>query len=468
MKPKTLLEKVWEQHEVVPETADTPAVLYIDLHLIHEVTTPQAFAQLRSQGLRVRRPDRTLATLDHSTPTDPAEVFGRVPIKVESAARQVREMEKNCREFGVELLGLGSEQRGIVHVIGPELGATQPGKTIVCGDSHTATHGAFGALAFGIGTTEVGHVLATQCLLQRRPKTLAIEVSGKLHDGVAAKDLILAIIGRIGVSGGTGHVIEYRGTAIEALSMDERMTVCNMSIEAGARAGMIAPDETTFAYLKGRPLAPSGADWDRALERWHNLRSDSDARYDRAVEIDADKLEPMITYGTNPGMVVPIGAPVPDHPDDAIHAKSLSYMGLHGGEPLLGKPVQVVFVGSCTNARLSDLEQAARVLRGRKVASGVRMLVVPGSQQIKREAEARGLARIFTDAGAEWRESGCSMCIGMNGDTVAKGQYAVSTSNRNFEGRQGPGARTLLASPLTAAAAAVAGRVSDPREFLRS
>lgn len=468
MKPKTLFEKVWEQHEVVPETAETPAVLYVDLHLIHEVTTPQAFAQLRAQGLSVRCRERTLATLDHSTPTDPAEVFGRVPIKVESAARQVREMERNCREFGIDLLGLGSEQRGIVHVIGPELGATQPGKTIVCGDSHTATHGAFGALAFGIGTTEVSHVLATQCLLQRRPKTLAIEVNGRLRDAVTAKDVVLSIIGRIGVAGGTGHVIEYRGAAIEALSMDERMTVCNMSIEGGARAGMIAPDDTTFEYLKGRPFAPRDADWDRAVERWRNLRSDSGAQYDRVVEVDASKLEPMITYGTNPGMVVPISAPVPDHPDDAIHAKSLAYMGLHGGEPLLGKPVQVVFVGSCTNGRLSDLEQAARVMRGRKVASGVRMLVVPGSQQVKREAEARGLAQIFTDAGAEWRESGCSMCIGMNGDIVAKGQYAVSTSNRNFEGRQGPGARTLLASPLTAAAAAVAGHVCDPREFLRS
>jgi len=466
MTAKTLFEKVWEQHQVVPETTDTPAVLYIDLHLVHEVTSPQAFDVLRSQQLKVRRPERVLATMDHSTPTDPDEVFGRVPIKVVSAAQQVKELEKNCREFSVELLGLASNERGIVHVIGPELGATQPGKTIVCGDSHTATHGAFGALAFGIGTTEVGHVLATQCLLQRRPKTLAIEVSGRLRDAVTAKDLILAIIGRIGVSGGTSHVIEYRGSAIEALSMDERMTVCNMSIEGGARAGMIAPDATTFAYLEGRPFAPRGDAWERALERWRSLRSDDGARYDRVVEIDASRLEPMITYGTNPGMVVPITAPVPDHPSDAVHAKSLAYMGLKGGEQLLGKPVQVVFVGSCTNARLSDLEQAASVLRGRKVANGVRMLVVPGSQQVKREAEARGLAQVFTDAGAEWRESGCSMCIGMNGDIVAKGQYAVSTSNRNFEGRQGPGARTLLASPLTAAAAAVAGRVSDPREFI--
>jgi len=463
---KTLFEKVWEQHQVVPETADTPAVLYIDLHLVHEVTSPQAFSRLRSQDLKVRRTDRTLATMDHSTPTDPDEVFGRVPIKVESAARQVRELEKNCREFGVELLGLGSEQRGIVHVVGPELGATQPGKTIVCGDSHTATHGAFGALAFGIGTTEVGHVLATQCLLQRRPKTLAIEVGGRLSSSVTAKDLILAIIGRIGVSGGTGQVIEYRGPAIEALSMDERMTVCNMSIEAGARAGMIAPDEATFSYLKGRRFAPKGEAWDQAVARWRQLRTDPGARFDNVVELDAGQLEPMITYGTHPGMVLPINGTVPVRADDAVHAKSLAYMGLSGGERLLGKPIQVVFVGSCTNARLSDLELAARVLKGKKVANGVRALIVPGSQQIKREAEAQGLAKIFTDAGAEWRESGCSMCIGMNGDVVDKGQYAVSTSNRNFEGRQGSGARTLLASPATAAAAAITGKITDPREFL--
>jgi 3-isopropylmalate/(R)-2-methylmalate dehydratase large subunit len=466
MNAKTLFEKVWEQHEVVPETADTPAVLYIDLHLVHEVTSPQAFSLLRSQGLKVRRTERTLATMDHSTPTDPDEVFGRVPIKVESAARQVKELEKNCREFGVELLGLGNDQRGIVHVIGPELGATQPGKTIVCGDSHTATHGAFGALAFGIGTTEVGHVLATQCILQRRPKTLAIEVTGRLQEGVTAKDLILAIIGQIGVSGGTGHVIEYRGSAIEALSMDERMTVCNMSIEAGARAGMIAPDETTYRYLKGRRFSPQGAEWDKAVARWERLRTDPGAKFDRVVELDANTLEPMITYGTHPGMVVPISGTVPNPLNDAVHAKSLAYMGLTGGERLEGKPIQVVFIGSCTNARLSDLELAARVLKGRKIARGVRALVVPGSQQVKREAEANGLAKIFIDAGAEWRESGCSMCIGMNGDVVAKGEYAVSTSNRNFEGRQGTGSRTLLASPATAAAAAVTGKVTDPRPFL--
>jgi 3-isopropylmalate/(R)-2-methylmalate dehydratase large subunit len=456
---------VWERHEVVPETPDTPAVLYVDLHLVHEVTSPQAFSLLRAQDLAVRRTDRTLATMDHSTPTDPDEVFGRTPIKVESAARQVRELERNCREFGVELLGLDSDQRGIVHVIGPELGATQPGKTIVCGDSHTATHGAFGALAFGIGTTEVGHVLATQCLLQRRPKTLAIEVSGQLRGGVTAKDLILAIIGKIGVSGGTGYVIEYRGPAIAALSMDERMTVCNMSIEAGARAGMIAPDETTLTYLKGRRFAPQGAAWDRAVAQWRTLRTDDGAVFDRTVPIDADAIEPMITYGTHPGMVVPISGSVPTALDP-VHAKALDYMGLVSGERLIGKPIQVVFVGSCTNARLSDLELAARVLKGRKVARGVRMLVVPGSQQVKREAEARGLAKVFTDAGAEWRESGCSMCIGMNGDTVARGEYAVSTSNRNFEGRQGAGARTLLASPATAAAAAVTGSITDPRAFL--
>ncbi len=464
--PKTLFEKVWERHEVVPETADTPAVLYIDLHLVHEVTSPQAFSLLREQGLKVRRTDRTLATMDHSTPTDPAEIAGRVPIKVKSAAEQIKQLEKNCAEFNVELLNLHSTQRGIVHVVGPELGATQPGKTIVCGDSHTATHGAFGALAFGIGTTEVGHVLATQCLLQRRPKTLAITVDGKLGKGVTAKDLILAIIGKIGVAGGTGQVIEYRGSAIEALSMDGRMTVCNMSIEAGARAGMIAPDETTFAYLKGRPKAPQGAQWDKAVQEWKQLCSDPGAKFDREVHINGNELVPMITYGTHPGMVMPINGQVPDHSGDSVFMKSLAYMGLQPNETLLGKPIQVVFIGSCTNARLSDLELAAQVMKGRKVAPGVRALVVPGSQQIKREAEALELDKIFTDAGAEWRESGCSMCIGMNGDTVASGHYAVSTSNRNFEGRQGAGARTLLASPATAAASAIRGCVADPREFI--
>jgi len=466
MTAKTLFEKVWERHVVVPESADTPAVLYIDLHLTHEVTSPQAFEVLRSRGLKVRRLDRTLATMDHSTPTDTAQIFGGLPIKLESAAKQVRQLELNCAEFGVNLIGLKDDRRGIVHIIGPELGATQPGKTIVCGDSHTSTHGAFGALAFGIGTTEVGYVLATQCLLQRKPKSFAIDVTGRLPAGVTAKDLVLAIIGRIGVNGGTGHVIEYRGPAIEALSMDERMTVCNMSIEAGARAGMIAPDETTFEYLKGRPYAPQGADWDRAVADWKQLRTDAGARFDKQVTIDASSLEPMITFGTNPGMVTGITGRVPERPGDAVFAKSLAYMGLQPGESLRGKPVQVVFIGSCTNARLSDLELAAKVLEGRKVAPGVHALIVPGSQQIKREAEALGYAKIFIDAGADWRESGCSMCLGMNGDTVDAGLYCVSTSNRNFEGRQGIGARTLLASPATAAASAVRGRITDPRELL--
>ena len=466
MTPRTLFAKVWDQHLVCTESAETPAVLYIDLHLIHEVTSPQAFAVLRDRALKVRRPERTLGTLDHSTPTRHEQIFGNTPIAIESAARQVRVLEQNSSEFGVELFGLRSERRGIVHVIGPELGATQPGSTIVCGDSHTSTHGAFGALAFGIGTTEVGHVLATQCLLQRRPLTFAVEVSGRLHRAVTAKDLILAIVGRLGIAGGTGHVFEFRGETIRALSMDERMTVCNMSIEAGARAGMIAPDETTFAYLKDRPRAPQGADWERAVERWRGLPSDAGARFDRTVSIDATELEPMITYGTNPGMVIPISSRIPAQPDDPMFVRALNYMGFSPGEPIRDKPVNVVFLGSCTNSRLSDLRQAAQVLQGRHIARGVRMLVVPGSQQVKREAESEGLHRIFLDAGAEWRESGCSMCIGMNGDTVAAGEYSVSTSNRNFEGRQGKGARTLLASPATAAATAVRGRVTDPREML--
>ncbi|HXZ59691.1 MAG TPA: 3-isopropylmalate dehydratase large subunit [Steroidobacteraceae bacterium] len=463
---RTLFEKVWERHLVAAETAATPAVLYIDLHLIHEVTSPQAFAHLRTRNLPVRRPDLTLATMDHSTPTRTAQVFGGAPIAIESAARQIRELEANCAQFGVELLGLTSEQRGIVHIIGPDLGLTQPGKTIVCGDSHTSTHGALGALAFGIGTTEVAHVLATQCLLQRKPRTLAVEVDGVLRPGVTAKDLILAIIGRLGVAGGTGHVIEYRGATIRALDMDERMTVCNMSIEAGARAGMIAPDETTYAYLASRPRAPQGAEWERALGEWRRLPSDAAARFDRELRLDAAELEPMITWGTNPGMVVPVTGSIPLQGSDAAFARALSYMGFEAGQPLRDQPVNVVFIGSCTNARLSDLRAAARVLRGRRIARGLTMLVVPGSQQVKRAAEAEGLDRVFLEAGAEWRESGCSMCLGMNGDTVPRGEYAVSTSNRNFEGRQGAGARTLLASPLTAAASAVRGRVTDPRELL--
>jgi 3-isopropylmalate/(R)-2-methylmalate dehydratase large subunit len=466
MAARTLFEKVWAAHEVSAETAATPAVLYIDLHLIHEVTSPQAFQVLRERGLAVRRPDRTLGTMDHSTPTLTAQVFGGAPIAVDSAARQVAALERNCAEFGVELLALRHAQRGIVHVIGPELGLSQPGKTIVCGDSHTSTHGAVGALAFGIGTTEVGHVLATQCLLQRKPRTLAINVEGSLSSGVTAKDLILGIIGQIGVAGGTGQVIEYRGSTIRGLAMDGRLTVCNMSIEAGARAGMIAPDETTYRYLQGRPRAPQGEDWEAALERWRALPTDAGAAFDREVHVDADAIEPMITYGTNPGMVIPISAAIPQRPGDAAFARALDYMGFTAGEPIKDRKVNVVFVGSCTNARLSDLRAAAAVLRGKRIARGITMLVVPGSQDIKRQAETEGLDRIFTEAGAEWRESGCSMCLGMNGDLVPRGEYSVSTSNRNFEGRQGAGARTLLASPVTAAACALTGRVTDPREVL--
>ncbi len=458
----TLFEKVWSDHLVIDETPDTPAVLYIDLHIIHEVTTPQAFTVLREKGLAVRRPELTLATMDHSTPTTPVTSFKDLAVVGESAAGQIRQMEQNCSDFGLDLIGFGNANRGIVHVIGPELGATQPGKTIVCGDSHSSTHGAFGALAFGIGTTEVGHVLATQCLLQRKPKTLAVNVAGRLPDGVSAKDLILAVIGEIGVDGGTGHVIEYRGDAIAALDMESRMTVCNMSIEGGARAGMIAPDDTTFEYLQGRPRVPQGSEWDAALARWRKLHSDADARFDACVTLDASALQPMVTFGTNPGMVVGINDPVPSG-NDASFRKALDYMQVEPGKPMTENSVDVVFVGSCTNGRLSDIEEAARVLEGRKVADGVRMLVVPGSQQVKLEAEARGLDSIIKSAGAEWREAGCSMCIGMNGDTVPAGKLSVSTSNRNFEGRQGIGARTVLASPATAAASAVRGRVTDPR-----
>jgi len=463
---KTLFQKIWERHEVVPETIDTPAVLYIDLHLVHEVTSPQAFTMLREQNLKVRRPELALATMDHSTPTRTEQVFGGAPITIESAARQIAELERNCAATGVELLNLRSDLRGIVHIVGPELGLTQPGKTAVCGDSHTSTHGAFGALAFGIGTTEVAHVLATQCLLQRKPRTFAINVENSLPAGVSAKDLILAIIGRIGVNGGTGHVLEYRGAAIRALDMDQRMTVCNMSIEAGARAGMIAPDEVTYTYLRGRARAPQGAAWERAVADWRTLPGDVGASFDREVTLDGAAIEPMITYGTHPGMVMPISGAIPMLRDDPVFDKALKYMGLNAGAPIREQPINVVFIGSCTNGRLSDLRSAAMLLRGRKVARGVQLLVVPGSQQVKKAAEAEGLDRIFIDAGGEWRESGCSMCIGMNGDNVGAGQYAVSTSNRNFEGRQGQGSRTLLASPATAAASAVRGKVTDPRELL--
>ena len=463
--PSTLFEKVWADHIVVEETPEIPAVLYIDLHIVHEVTTPQAFTVLRNNNLGVRRPDLTLPTLDHSTPTTPVSTFKDLLVAGEGAANQVRQMEQNCEDFGLDLLGYGSGQRGIVHVIGPELGATQPGKTIVCGDSHSSTHGAFGALAFGIGTTEVGHVLATQCLLQRKPKTLAVDIEGKLPPGVTAKDLILAIIGKIGVDGGTGHVIEYRGEAIRAMDMESRMTICNMSIEAGARAGMIAPDETTLEYLKGRPRSPQGADWDAAVERWTQLRSDDGASFDKTVTLDASQLEPMVTFGTNPGMVIGISEPVPAG-NDASFEKALNYMQLESGKPMSESAVDIVFVGSCTNGRITDIQEVADILNGRQVAEGVRMMVVPGSELVKKEAEDRGLDKIIVAAGAEWREAGCSMCIGMNGDIAQPGQLSVSTSNRNFEGRQGIGARTVLASPATAAASAVAGRVADPRDLL--
>jgi 3-isopropylmalate/(R)-2-methylmalate dehydratase large subunit len=466
MPQQSLFEKIWASHVVTPETDDTPAVLYIDLHLIHEVTSPQAFDLLRSLELPVRRPDRCLATLDHSIPTVPVKTLKDLDVVSEpAAAKQIRKMEQNCKDFGIELRGFDSKQRGIVHVIAPELGASQPGSTIVCGDSHTSTHGAFGALAFGIGTTEVGHVLATQCLLQRKPKTLAINLQGKLPAGVTAKDIILRIIGEIGVGGGTGYVLEYRGDAISALSMEERMTVCNMSIEAGARAGLIAPDDTTYEYLAGRPLAPQGAAWDAAVARWKTLPSDADATFDNQVTIDVSKLTPMVTFGTNPGMVIPIKDAVPQENDPAFR-KALDYMQVEAGKPLLGKPVDVVFIGSCTNGRLSDLREVAKVLRGRKVADRVRLLVVPGSQEVKRQAEAEGLDEVVRAAGGEWREPGCSMCIAMNGDSVPAGKLAVSTSNRNFEGRQGKGARTVLASPVTAAASAIKGAITDPREIM--
>ncbi len=469
MEPRTLFEKVWDEHVVVQEPG-RPAVLYIDLHLIHEVTSPQAFAGLRERGIGVRRPEKTVATMDHSTPTLPKALA----VIDDQARAQLRMLEQNCAEFGIELFGLGNKYNGIVHVIGPERGFTQPGKTIVCGDSHTSTHGAFGALAFGIGTSEVEHVLATQCLLQRKPKTLEVRVDGQLMPGVTAKDIILALCAKIGTGGATGHVIEYTGSAIRGLDMEGRMTVCNMSIEAGARAGMIAPDDTTFEYLEGRDRAPKGADWDAALDRWRALGTDQGAEYDKRVVLDAGELEPMITYGTNPGMGMPIGDEVPrldsfGKPSDrAAFEKAMHYMEVEPGKPLLGKKVDVVFIGSCTNSRIGDLRMAASVFSGRKIADGVRTLVVPGSHGIKEQAESEGLDLIFKEAGAEWREPGCSMCIAMNGDNLEPGQYAVSTSNRNFEGRQGKGGRTFLASPLTAAASAVTGEVTDPRSLLLS
>ena len=465
---RTIVEKIWDDHLVAPGTDGAPDVLGIDLHLVHEVTSPQAFDGLRARGLRVRRPGQTLATVDHSIPTTDRSL----PFADEIALAQVNRLEANCSEFGIPLHGVGSPHQGIVHVIGPELGLTQPGMTIVCGDSHTATHGAFGALAFGIGTTEVEHVLATQTLLQRRPRSFEVRVEGALHPGVTAKDIILSLLSRIGIGGGTGHVFEYAGSAIRALGMEGRMTVCNMSIEGGARAGLVAPDETTFEYVAGRPHAPAGAEWDAAVDQWRQLPTDDGAIHDRSISFDAGELVPMVTYGTNPGMGFPITDRIPD-PDrladatqrDSLRA-ALAYMALTPGEPILGRPIDVVFIGSCTNSRISDLREAARLLRGRHVADGVRVMVVPGSTDVKRQAEEEGLASVFREAGAEWREAGCSMCIAMNGDQLAPGQYSVSTSNRNFEGRQGKGGRTFLASPLTAVASAVTGRLSDPRALL--
>lgn len=463
--PRTMFEKIWAAHEIVAETPDAPAVLAVDLHLVHEVTSPQAFDGLRSRGLAVRRPDRTLATVDHAVPTSPPDTAGRLRILDRQAAGQIDRLARNCRAFGVPLLGLTDPRRGIVHVIGPELGATRPGMTVVCGDSHTSTHGAFGCLAFGIGTTEVMQVLATQCVLQRRPRTMAVDLAGRLGLGVSAKDLILAIIAEFGVAMGLGHVVEYRGEAVESMSMEGRMTVCNMSIEAGARAGMIAPDETTIEYVRSRPMAPRGEAWDAAVDAWRRLPSDAGAVFAREVAFDAGGVAPMITWGTNPGMGAPIDGVVPD-PADATAARAVAYMGLEPGRPISGQPVDRVFIGSCTNARIEDLRVAAAVMRGGRVASGVGVLVVPGSQAVKRRAESEGLARVFADAGCSWREPGCSMCIAMNGDRAEPGSYVVSTSNRNFEGRQGAGARTFLASPATAAASALAGQVADPRPFL--
>jgi len=462
--PRTLFEKIWDEH-VVATPEGQPALLYVDLHLVHEVTSPQAFDGLRAAGRKVREPRRTIATVDHNVPTEPRGT----PIFDPIAKKQIETLQKNCRELGVRLFDIDSPEQGIVHVIGPELGFTQPGMTIVCGDSHTSTHGAFGALAFGIGTSEVEHVLATQTLPQRKPKTMLVRVDGKLGDGVSAKDIALGIIGKIGTDGATGHVIEYGGEAVRALSMEGRMTLCNMSIEAGARAGMAAPDEATLAYIKGRKFAPKGIDWDAAVEQWRALPSDPGAKYDTVVEINADKLAPFVTWGTNPAMVVPVTARVPDLPangsDRANAERMLEYMGLEPGMPIEQIRLDRVFIGSCTNSRIEDLRAAARVAKGHKVAAGVRAMVVPGSQQVKHAAEQEGLHKIFVDAGFEWRESGCSMCLGMNPDILKPGERCASTSNRNFEGRQGRGGRTHLVSPMMAAAAAIEGHFTDIRRW---
>lgn len=465
--PRTLAEKVWADHVVVSGGGTEPDLIYIDLHLVHEVTSPQAFEGLRLAGRGVRRPDLTIATEDHNVPTVDIDK----PIADPVSRTQVETLRQNCAEFGIRLHPMGDIDQGIVHIIGPQLGLTQPGTTVVCGDSHTSTHGAFGALAMGIGTSEVEHVLATQTLPLKPFKTMAVNVDGKLADGVTAKDIILAVIAQIGTGGGQGYVIEYRGSAIEALSMEARMTICNMSIEAGARAGMVAPDETTYEYLRGRPHAPSGADWDAAVAYWSSLRTDPGAVFDAEVHLDADALTPFVTWGTNPGQGVPLGADVPD--PEAINdeaerraaEKALAYMDLQPGTPMREIAVDTVFVGSCTNGRIEDLRAVADVLRGRQVADGVRMLVVPGSMRVRNQAEAEGLAEVFTAAGAEWRQPGCSMCLGMNPDQLEPGQRSASTSNRNFEGRQGKGGRTHLVSPVVAAATAVRGTLSAPQDL---
>ncbi len=457
--PESLFDKLWNRHLVQAQTSSTPAIIYIDLHLVHEVTSAQGFDLLRDKGIRLRRPERTLATLDHSTPTLPVTSDGRRPYVTTQAQRQVQTLRDNCREYGIELHDWDSPSRGIVHVMGPELGATQPGMTIVCGDSHTSTHGAFGALAFGIGTTEVGHVLAKQCLLQNKPKSMRINIDGRLDKNVTAKDLALNIIRHLGMNGGTGYVIEYAGQAVRKLDMESRMTLCNLTIEAGARSGMIGVDETTIEYLRGRAKVPQGEAFEQAAVKWLKLNSDPGAVFDREISLDGSAMRPAITFGTDPGMSIDIGGLIP-RAGNPSQQKALQYMGFAGGQAIAERKVDVVFIGSCTNGRLSDLRAAADVLRDRRVAEHVRMLVVPGSENIRRQAEQEGLHEIFIAAGAEWRLPGCSMCIAMNGDMVEAGQTAVSTSNRNFEGRQGAGSRTLLASPPTAAASAVLGRVA--------
>lgn len=457
----TLFDKLWRAHEVRPPAFGAPAVLYVDLHLIHEVTSPQAFDELERRGLTVRCPERTLATLDHATPTLPADGEGRLPFADESCRLQAERLRRNCARHGVELFDFGSGRRGIVHVIAPELGLTRPGMTIVCGDSHTSTHGAFGALAFGIGSSEVAQVLATQCLFRRKPRSMVIDIGGRLAPSVSAKDLALALIRRFGTDAGAGHVIEFRGEAVSALSMEGRMTLCNMAIEMGAPSALIAPDDTTFAWLAGRPRAPHGAAFARACERWRRLASDPQARFERELSFDATGIGHRVSFGTDPAQNAGLDEPLPE-PDSLKLRRAYEYMGLEPGRPLRGLPIDLVFIGSCTNGRLEDLRAAAAILAGRRIAPAVRMLVVPGSEEVKRQAEAEGLHHVFLAAGAEWREPGCSMCIAMNGDVVPPGKRCLSTSNRNFEGRQGPGARTLLASPTLAAASAVAGQISDP------